>query len=412
MSSIYSALEAISHQGISALAMDIELALTELRKLSRVGQLDMANSGVAKSIKKHTGLSLSIHVVPGFQACVVPAFTGINNVMYNDWNKGLILNRDTNAVLEAKSAFDGTIDLKRSKVSGDFAHLYSEIYIGEVLLFKDSKFTPAETTAIILHEVGHVFVIMEMIARFSRTNYVMEAAMKRMLDSETPVQRIQILQQLENIYGDTIPDKDRIAASKKGKNYYRTVFMTLAVRESQSQLGHNLYDLRGFEQLADQFASRHGMGKDLALALDKLHRATGDRVYWGTPVYYLVMVFEFIIFMSATLLTWGLFPLLMAAANYDIYDPMPRRVEKFKLDAIDALKNEDISKKDRKILLENIKVFDSLLDEMKDNEDFGKLFWNTIMPWGRKQKRDIVFNEQLERMLNNSLYAAAAELKS
>ena len=54
MFATYSALESIDHQGLSPLAMDLEIAITKLRDLKRVGELDAANSGISKIIKKHT----------------------------------------------------------------------------------------------------------------------------------------------------------------------------------------------------------------------------------------------------------------------------------------------------------------------------------------------------------------------
>jgi hypothetical protein len=217
---------------------------------------------------------------------------------------------------------------------------------------------------------------------------------------------------MENIFGEKIDDMERIAEVKKHKDFYRTVFLTLAARESVNQLGFNLYDMRACEQAADQFASRHGMGRDLATALDKLHRWSGDRVYWNTFIHSVIWVFELLTFIPATIIYFGLPILIMSSLNYNSYDPIPQRIEKFKHDIQSALKDRDIPKEERQRLLADLGIIDNVLSEMKDNESFYSFLWNKVIPFGRTQRKEIVFNEQLERMMNNSLFGAAAALKA
>lgn len=404
------ALEAIDHQVKTVLFNELISAITDLQKLKRVGDIDIHNSGISDIIKKHTGLATKVSSTFGITAYVFVPEMGKNNIMHS--LNSIYSDKDIDAIISKRGMFVGVIDLKKGKVTGAFEDFFSEIVLGDALLHKGSMFTPEETAAIILHEVGHVFTIMEMIIRYSKTNYVLQSGMQRILDSQTKEQRIQVLRQIENLYDEEIPDLERIAEIKKHPDYYRTIILTLAAKDSFNQLGVNLYDLRGFEQLADQFASRQGAGLPLATGLDKIYRYMGDMAYYSTPAYYLMLVVQCLSFVFLTFFSFGLFALILAAVNYNLYDPIPKRLDKIKADAIDALKDRNIEEKRRKELVDNIEIMNQLMDEMKDRDDFYKFVWNELTPWGRRQRKEIVFNEQLERMLNNSLYHAAARLKS
>jgi hypothetical protein len=108
------------------------------------------------------------------------------------------------------------------------------------------------------------------------------------------------------------------------------------------------------------------------------------------------------------LVNFTLFSIMISSCNHNIYDPLPRRMEKIKMDALDALKEQDLSKDEKNRILGDIKVIDSIMDTMSDNYSFYELVWNYLYPWGRKERKEIEFNEDLERMLNNELYGAAA----
>lgn len=411
MSRIFASLEVIAHQGYSPLAKEIVAAVEELQKLKEVGVKDIERVDISGIIRRHTGLLSSIildEVIEMYTS--MPPVTK-NNIFVEEWMRDWTDDVSAMHAIVDHGRLSGTIDLERSRVTGDFAKIYNEIHVGQELLNKNSPFTPGEVAGMFLHEIGHIFIVYEMSSRFTRTNFLLEAGMKKMLNCETQEQRIQVLSYLENLFDEKVDDVERITAVKKEKDYYRTVFLTLAVRESQSQLGYNVYDMRACEQLADQFASRHGMGRDLVTALDKVHRWYDDRAYWGSFQQGFMFVLELLTFIPISVVTFGLPFILLTYINHSSYDPIPRRLEKFKLDIHNALKDRNLSKKERDRIMIDLTIVENTLKEVKDNPSFYEFIWNKVIPFGRSERKEIVFNEELERMLNNSLFGASAALR-
>ena len=427
--------EAIDHQGgRSKLAVELIEAFTELNNLKRVGQIDLANAGISKIIKKHTNLSCKVNITPEINAWIFPPSVSKNNPIFHDMLKYYAQNDEADRILERKDKYVGTIDLKKSRVTGDLAEVFAEIYIGQGLVSADSKWTPAEAVAVLMHELGHYFLALEMLIRTTRTNYYMESATRRLLRSETKEQRIRVLSEIENTYGEKISKKEKIAELKRDKDYYRTVILTVAVNESINQLDTNIYDLRGYEQMADQFASRHGLSVELATGLDKLHEYGLFRDKWptffhcilwlieafalfavfsagfgtaallvsGTASYFTIGLGVYTIILSLVT-TYG----LLSTSNFMIYDPTKARIEKIRHDLVDRLKDENINKEERERVLNGIKTIEAIEVGLKEQNSFNSFVWNNLIPAGRTERGKIVFNEELERMLNNSLFVSA-----
>lgn len=426
---LFYTLETIDYQGKSRLALELIEEIKELQKLDRVGQVDLQESKISKIIKKHTNLNTKINIDVGMRAAIHPQVPSKDNVLFYDEVKTLFTNIEADKSILEKGKFDGVIDLKNSKVYGDFTKLLSEVYLGESLLNNKSIFTPEETVAFILHELGHFFVALELLTRVSKTNYVMENATRKLLDSETKEQRIAILDQIENIYNEKINNKKRVAEIKKHKNYYRVLILTVASNESINQLGYNIYDVRAYEQLSDQFSTRHGLGKDLVTGLDKIHREYSSyfRDYHSKGYHILMWVMNVITFALT-----GYFSFLIASENgiliflivsfiktiFDsspnrlVYDPPRKRFEKVKNDLVSALKDPKLSDKERDTILEDIEIIENIRKELHDdNFYFSELLWNNILPWGRDEVNKVHFNEELEKLLNNSLFLSSQHLQ-
>lgn len=406
-------LEGIEQQLNSPLAVEMENALKRVRKNKRVARANLEEVNISKIISKYTGLSIRVNVVPGNAAYVLVPDVNRNNPIVNKAIRAMGSNMDSGRLLQDAQFLEGTVNLSAGKVSGDFSKIFTTMFIGESLLWASSKFTVAETVAIMLHEIGHVFVYMEMLGRCTRTNYVLEEGTKRMLNASTPEQRIRILEDVEEFYGEDIEGKDKLVAQARRPDVYRTVFLTVAAQESVSQLGENIYDARAFEQLADQFAARHGYGRSLATALDKHYRAVGDKAYRPTSLHTLLNLMKFLAFTSlATFSVVGwMIPLMLGNPLSQAYDKPQRRIEKIRQQVSTALKDRDIDPEERKALLEDVKLIDAALVNIKEHNDVYEYIWKTAFPWGRKQQSMIKVQEDLEKMMNNRLYEAAATLK-
>jgi hypothetical protein len=73
----------------------------------------------------------------------------------------------------------------------------------------------AEAAALLIHEVGHLFTMMELVKRLSETNYIVEEGTRRLLTANTKEQRIVILSDIEDSLNVKLSDKEKLAIKVK-----------------------------------------------------------------------------------------------------------------------------------------------------------------------------------------------------
>ena len=425
------AFEGIDHLQNSKLGEGIEEVLTSLRSYNRVTQATVISSKLAEVIKTHTGLTFNFIIEDMINMYVYPPDINKNNVMLNQAERWIYENIDGERLLKSQSFINGVVDLKNGKVTGDFTKLNLTMGIGEPFLYKYSEFTIQESTAIILHEIGHAFVYLEMLTRLMKSNYIMLESSKRLMKAETKEQRLKILNEVESGLDIKIKDKNDLAETKKKADVYQTVILQEDIVYSESNYGFNIYDTRAFEQLADNFAARHGYQRALATGLDRMYSMFGDRAYmhpaWNLVLNivqflsYVCVAAEIVIMIASGTLaaitgiiygfTWIM--LLIGIGNplkYD-YDPLEYRVIKLRQQVNDALKDRTLPIHQQKKLIDDAKVIDDVLSKMYlDNVTFYDWLWKTLNPFQWKNVKEVNLQYKLEEMLNNSMYSAAAGL--
>lgn len=421
MKSLVPSLEVIDHLEKSPLGVELEIALGKLRTFKNITTATLRGVGMEKIIKSRTGLTVQLHVwdEPGM-AVLVPQINKSNPII-NRMVKMLSDNKDGTEFLKANDLIDGTVNLQMGTVSGDFAKVSSDMHINSNMVWSGSSYTVREATATLLHEIGHLIVYMFMLGRTTHTNYIITEASARLSNSSTKEQRIKILHAVEDSYGEDIPGIDTVAEKRRHNDAYRVTFLQLAAKESESQIGTNIYNSRMFEALADTFAARHGYAKDLAVAIDKLYRSFGDKVYTNSTVHAVNSVIKVLIFTGSIMsgqpyligYAAGAFlgSILLNSPLDVIYDPLPKRLDKIVSQLNDGLKDRSISKERKVRILDDIKTIEALISDTKDNQDVIEFVMRYILPHGRKQEGMVVVQERLEKMLNNKLFAAAAALE-
>lgn len=419
MNSLYS-LEAINLNLKSRLGIEIENEVKELRSSTSISKMQVERGNFAKIIKRNTGLSVrmvfSHHDYPSMR---IPDLHK-NNVVVDRVRSWWQSNADSKTMFEEKKVVEGTVNFRDHTVSGDFSKVVSELHIGQKVLWKSSSFSVKETTAMILHEIGHMFVYFEMIGRTTRTQYVLAEATKRLLDAPTVEERIVLLDEIENVYTADFADKQKLANAKPDETIYRSSIIGLDAIDAEHELGVNTYHAKAFEQLADQFVSRLGYGKPLATGLDRSERSHGYIGYMNSPTRILLYISKFSIFTLAHvgLITLGPLGWLTAFAldtsfighdsTRNSYDKPRMRLTKIKQDLISSLKDKNIDKETRMSLLSDIESIETLEDGVKEHVGAQEWVHTTLTPWGRKAKSMNKIQEDLESMVNNDLFAASS----
>ena len=392
---------------------------------------------LSESIKSHTGINVTVrcrkggieHFLYSLPAVSESKDFIIGHVINNDFFKdhiefGLLemtKSEIDKAQREFKENLDSIVDLKTAKVSGIFTKRECEI-IFEPEPFKKKGFTTSEMTAIILHEIGHIFTMYEYANRLSKTNQAL-TFISRLLMDKAPVEKLVYNFEL---IGDKLVNDDKafIGLEKVTDNTVISTVIIDKIREhAKSELGFRDYDLTTSEYLADQFASRQGYGKDLATALHKIHKlAEYDEV---NPYSCMTQEILGMIALSLLPIAVGLVPgfaasIVISALNiyysgHDMkdytYDNARTRLLRIKEQAIEQLKVKKLNDKIAKQVLDDIKFIDKCLSETKGFESL----WTKINTFFSKKNKNIIDMIQLQRDLeelsSNDLFIKSAKLK-
>lgn len=402
---------------------DLTMAVGRLRNAKKEKDIDEACLSIEKIIKEHTGIIITVFVAKGLYNLnvLIPKVDKNHPLMYDffkqsiDFTDGLAAIHALNKVnLDAIS----TIDRKTGRVYGILADVNYEMNIGEAIL-ASSALTDAEIAAMVLHEVGHLFAYFEYIGYTYKANLVMNATTRAFRDQPEPDKRKVILNDAERMLGEKFEDKEKLSKAKNSETL-EAVFITNTIQRMRSELGYNMYDIRSWEQAADEFASRHGAAKDMASGLSKYYKSSFALEARSTTVYFMMEAAKLLAFTGSLVLTaaTGNAPLLMAlvtvlAVEYpraSVYDEPKVRIEKLKNQLVIRLKEKNLDPKMRKSILDDIQCIESLLSELHDRQTFYKFLVTTLLPWERKARSQIAVQIKLEKMAANDLFVAANRL--
>ena len=222
--------------------------------------------------------------------------------------------------------------------------------------------------------------------------------------------------------GYSLPkDADMVNASQ---DMVKVLMLKSTVEESRSELGVNIYDIRGNEMLADQFALRLGYGKPLATALKRI--VTPFNGYIGGS---LMLVMSMIsaysvaygaviaasgvagimgpIYFAHLLLKWSM---VSSEENNTLYDKPKKRLDVIRQQMSKELSNKSIDAKHRKELIASIDEIEKLMKPIVDIPNLYRVFWR-IAPWNRSKVKTIKLQQMLEKLGNNRAHEAASRLE-
>ena len=427
------AIEGIDHFAHQTLGAELEKELETFREYIHITPNILKHSKIPELIKSHTGLSVALDILDETNMAVrIPMVTkfGVFSPNISSAYQHLMPSSDGDHILKNRDSISGSVNLKTGRVSGDYCKIHNIIYIGNDFLVKNAEYTVAETTACLLHEIGHLFVYYEMLGRLTKTNYVMLEATKRMLTSNNSEQRLVILKNVEDITGTKIANKDKLVNKQLDELNCQVLIFNEFVKNSEQELDINVYNARAFEQLADQFAVRCGYGLPLATGLEKIsrgHIATRNPV-WHVFLTILVTVIGVItftiaaqaallnpiatvIFASKTTYSVMLFFLLLNNPLAVTYDPPKKRIEKLKQQLNDGLKNPNLTRVEKQTYIESHIRLEGIIDKMYHNVTLLEFIAVELNPFMSTQVNQVKAQEMLEKLVNNDLFASAAKLE-
>lgn len=407
-------MEAIQVQS-EMLFKELTLAFQRIRDEKAFKGKALKDIDVSGIVLKHTGIKLSFTVedTDDMNAYVhIPTVDKNNPLVYNyfkpylgsDDFDGIIKNKKMDQVL-------GWVDLAAGRLGG----VYSEIEHKAVVLrgmFQSRLLTCEEIAAVMLHEIGHLFTYYEFLGHTLTTNVILHAATQQFFGSDDKIRKVRIVHETCKALKVDIDDVESLIECND-KEVFQTVFVRQKIMHTRSSLGTPVYDLTATEVLADQYATRMGAGRHLATGLDTIMRHYGGGSSYRTSAGHVIAtVFNVVLFLFMTAITFGLFLLILFInPAMKTYDPPEARIRRIRNEMMVIIKSNKITKERKAEVMDDIKAIDLLLKRVEDKRGLIEMFYTSVLPSGRKQYQQLRFQVDLERLVNNDLFLTHERIK-
>ena len=390
--------------------------LEEIKRLDRkaLATDKQAMAKLSKIVAHHTGATVEIVFIPDEGAYTLqylmvgtPSLDKNHPLVNDQFRPFQETERDKNVEAGLNK---GTVNLATGKIGGVYSKLPSTIFV-PLAFFSHGGFTVEEFAALFLHEVGHVFVYFEHMTRMATTNYVLQEIARNMETSNTPEAREHVLVWAKDLL--KLPELDvRKLSTYTDKTTVEVAVFGQAVKKSISELGSSVYDSNNFEQLADQFVTRHGAYKELVTGLDKLLVMYGEDVRVSTTAHIVGQTFRVILALSVVGLPLAIILSMCDGAGSTTYDRPGVRMTRVRNQLIERLKDNKLPKEQVEMLSKDLEAIDAVLVGVKDRLNVLDLIAKYFSKSRRQRFEAEEFQNDLERIANNDLFFKAAKLRT
>lgn len=416
-------MESIDFQRKKTFFNELTQVVGKLRKENNPIKFDSSGE-IPSIVKKHTGLtieSVSIYESMGLSASI-SIFPMSKHTTMAHKNMRKAIERRGSAIL---NNLTGTVDLKESRVSGMFAELPSTLHLSTGLIY-GRALEDDEVAAVILHEIGHAFTCFEYLVMTTTRSVVLANATEEFFSTKDKSKRIAVLVNVQRDEGLDIDDTEallELETDSEGKKVFQCLIETARLKKDRVETGNSIYGGRAPEQLADQFAARHGAARSLAIALDKVHKSQSRRslrspiknVYIETSraALLLLMPLAAITYWPANILiASAIIGMAGSSADTAVYDDDRERLIKMRSSLIDQAKDKDLPKEISMAIPEDVKYIDGIIEKYHDNKSFFDVMFRFASRAYRNKLSAIEVQNELERLSSNDLYLSAVQLKN
>lgn len=376
----------------------------------------LLDSNINALVKQHTGMFVTVgyHGARYPNAWVMPPKIDKNHPLLGPLTRfdeasmeGLAWVRSNKGVLR------GTVDRKTGKVGGSFSDIETPIFLTRGILESD-KFSDEEVAAVALHELGHLFTYYEYLGTMFTTNFVLQCVANEITGTNDIKRKYQVVDEANRTLNIKLDDVESLVSSDS-KEVIQTVVLKKVMEDNKNISGASTYDMTGYEMLSDQFANRHGAGRALITALDKISKSVFNPSAVSTFTYLMMEVIK-LMFTLALLASPSLIFVLMGLfgsdSNHDTYDKTAARIKRVRNDLVAALKDKDIDKEFRTRVLEDIAAIDEVASKFKDRRTWLQVFHTHIRKGGRAQHQQKLLQQDLEKLARNNLFVSSSKIES
>jgi hypothetical protein len=428
------ALEAIEFQNgafFKELTLNLEPYFVKNNGLSKDEQRTLG-SLLDKIIFRHVGVTTHI-TFSHYNTCIFVPDVSTRNILNNDWGHFTSAKDGLRMIDFAgeNGMSVGIVDLKKSRMSGNFSKYQVRMNV-DLGYFSNNFFTAGECAAIILHEVGHWFTYCEMLDRVVTGNMLLDGLSRVLAGGDVKEREIAIKKAADivNLDENVIQDLQKSTSDKT----VVTVFITYVSKKATTREGDSFYDSNTWEMMSDQFAARHGAGRDVVTALDKLTTRLGDTHQRKSNImYYIGEVINVTVLMLALVITINtafvsfvstVISVLCLGLSYswisfahlrdDVpeYDKPKDRFLRIRRQLIEQIKDTSLSSEVIKSFIQDIKVIDDVISNYAERANWLETIDNFLFNSSRRRRDNTDFQRDLEKLAMNDLFLSAASLRT
>ena len=308
----------------------------------------------------------------------------------------------------------GTIDLKNARMSGYLSEVKHYLIINFHCLKNQLGLTAREITAVILHEIGHAFTGLEYHFKLEKTNATISDIMHELNGNN--VEKATYIFKRE--FGEK-EFKDLMLNETSTRYDFCGALARKQLKSISTQMVNDRYDQTNFENLADSFATRFQVGKELVTGLNKIHVLYGQVTTGGAFLYYSITLLLWIwecLFIALTgpigIVYAGLAIFLIYNDNFNelTYDSPKDRYNRIRNGIVNNLKRSDIPDDVKKDLLEQYQFIDDIIKGTKGFKSICERISGLLLSVNRNNSEHIQIQQTIENGLNNELFVKSAQL--
>jgi len=374
--------------------------------------------------EKYSGWGPGVYIVKPVLG--IPLQNGTEDDFYTFPAERKIQKEDRLKLIKILRSKGYTVDIKNAKIIGlenvltgimlmPYDYIFSSNRMdqntGESIYGWDLK--PEEATAILLHEIGHVFTYYEYAGKIKkRTNVIYEAFDEYKKTDNGKKLIIKLAKELK---------EDELIKYQKEKGKLNMRVMTRLTVSAANYYKKEVNDARNWletsEVVADQFVARFGLEREIIEALDKiggLPNIFQYRLFIILNDILFSLILGFIFFFPVV---WVLKVFLMNYMFQDFtYPSAKERIRRMRTELVLSLKykKKELTSEERRRILSTIDYFDSLMLFKPTN--FGQQpmlvnFFNILSAKGRASRKSEQLYKYVEELTANELRISKIKLK-
>lgn len=379
---------------------------------------------IEEEIFNRLGLRVKI-IATSHPAAIMAFYSNKNHIFLSEYIRGDLNIAEQNKLLKTMDNRKGSVDIKKAKVTGIFSEYVHPLYLNYYYLVKTSGLTASEIAAVTLHELGHAFYACYYSDRVDETNQVLASVARNIMGSGHGDLEY-IYRELEKVSPDvTKAEVDKMLNGPRvvaGAAWFKIVIGMV-----KSQFTDTTYNQTGFEERADNFASRFGYGKEIIVALDKLYQGSPEksesmRIFVqlvSASVFTVGALLIFSLIATGSIVTAFVFAILKLVMlqfhREDLkdhtYDNLKSRYMRIRQDIVDQLKDRSIPRDVATEMISSIASIDSVIKSTSEVKVLPEVIANFVFSSARNAERSINDQKLMEALASNDLFVTAAKFK-